>query len=379
MNLTVSLGRAALLSMVLLLGWTVGPIKAHEIRPSVADIEVGADRVRLTIRATLEPLIGGIDLAEVEDTDDAPNADENDRLRALAPADLEAALRDAWPDISVGITIISNGSVIPLEIISAQIPPVGDVELPRDSEIFLEGQLPPGDAPVILGWRADYGELVLRQVGGGEDAYTGFLTGSALSDPLPRGEIATERAGRVFLRYIVVGFEHIVPKGLDHILFVLGLFFFATKMRPLLFQVTAFTVAHTITLALASLNIVAIPASVVEPMIALSIVYVGVENVLGIGTVRRRTALVFAFGLLHGLGFASVLGNVGIDPARFVTALVGFNIGVEIGQLTVITVAFLAVGLWFRKKPWYRVVIAVPISLLIAATGAWWSIERAFF
>jgi len=91
-----------------------------------------------------------------------------------------------------------------------------------------------------------------------------------------------------------------------------------------------------------------------------------------------RTAVVFGFGLLHGLGFASVLGDIGLEPKRFVTDLVGFNIGVELGQLTVISGAFLSVGLWFGRKDWYRTVIAIPASTAIAIVGGYWFVERVF-
>ena len=147
-------------------------------------------------------------------------------------------------------------------------------------------------------------------------------------------------------------------------------------MRPLLTQVTAFTVAHTVTLALASLGVISISPNVVEPLIAASIVYVAVENVFFQRMTPWRTVVVFGFGLLHGLGFASVLGEIGLNPARFVTGLIGFNIGVELGQLSVILGAFVAVGLWFGRKPWYRAMIAVPASVAIAATGAFWFGQR---
>ena len=93
---------------------------------------------------------------------------------------------------------------------------------------------------------------------------------------------------------------------------------------------------------------------------------------------RWRPALIFGFGLLHGLGFASVLGELGLQPGSFLISLIGFNIGVEIGQLAVIAAAFLAVGLWFGRKPWYRQRIAIPASAVIGLVGAWWFVERVF-
>lgn len=365
--------RRALLSMALV--FTVLPAQAHEIRPTIADIEVGDAQMTMSLRATLEALIAGIDLSAVGDTDDAPEAVEYDRLRALSPEELEAALRVAWPDIRDGFIIQSGEERLVPEIIAVEIAEVGDIELPREATLTIGATLPDGDTGVQVGLAESFGTFVPRQIGGGDDAYEGFLDGGELTPELPRGEVLTESAVSVFVRYVFAGFEHIIPLGLDHILFVLGLFFFATQIRPLLFQVTAFTLAHTITLALAATGTVSVPASVVEPLIAATIVYIGLENTFGWGNMRGRTVLVFAFGLLHGLGFASVLGDYGIASGRFVEALIGFNIGVEFGQLGVILIAFALVG-WFMHKDWYRKAIAIPVSLVIAAIGAYWVIER---
>jgi hypothetical protein len=146
----------------------------------------------------------------------------------------------------------------------------------------------------------------------------------------------------------------------------------------LLIQVTSFTLAHTVTLALGALGIVTIPGSIVEPIIAASIVYVAIENVFSKQMNPWRPVIIFIFGLLHGLGFASVLGEFGLPAGQFVAALIGFNVGVELGQLTVIALAFLAVGYWFGSKDWYRQRIAIPASLIIAAVGAYWFVERVF-
>jgi hydrogenase/urease accessory protein HupE len=179
--------------------------------------------------------------------------------------------------------------------------------------------------------------------------------------------------------YLKLGFTHIVPEGPDHILFVLGIFLLSRRLKPILQQVTAFTVAHTLTLALSIYGVVRLPPSVVEPLIALSIVFVAVENILTPELRPSRIALVFCFGLLHGLGFAGVLSEMGLPRSEFLTALLSFNVGVEGGQLTVIGLAFLLVGLPFRKQSWYRQRVVVPASCLIAAVGLYWSVQRVFF
>lgn len=183
--------------------------------------------------------------------------------------------------------------------------------------------------------------------------------------------------GQTFLRYLVLGFEHIVPKGLDHILFVLGLFLLSTRIKPLLGQVTAFTLAHSITLGLAMYGVVSLPAKIVEPAIALSIAFVAIENICSPKLHRWRPVVVFLFGLLHGLGFAGVLTELGLPRDGFANALVAFNVGVEAGQLAVICGAALLVG-WFFQKPWYRRFITIPASAAIALMGVWWTIERIF-
>lgn len=178
--------------------------------------------------------------------------------------------------------------------------------------------------------------------------------------------------------FAALGFWHIVPEGLDHILFVLGLFLLSTQMKPLLWQVSAFTIAHSLTLALAIFEVVRVPPSIVEPLIAASIAYVAIENIFTTELKPWRPAIVFLFGLLHGLGFAGVLGELGLPRGQYVPALVGFNIGVEFGQLAVIAAALLTIG-WFRHAKAYRNVVVIPGSLAIGAIGIYWMVERIFF
>ncbi len=182
---------------------------------------------------------------------------------------------------------------------------------------------------------------------------------------------------KVGTRYLNFGFEHILPKGLDHILFVLALFLLSIKFSYLLWQVTAFTIAHSITLGLSIYGYVSLSSAVVEPLIALSIVFVAFENLMTSRLNPWRPVVVFIFGLLHGLGFAGVLSELGLPRGDFLTALVMFNVGVELGQLTVIGSAYLFLG-WFISKSWYRKFVIFPASLVIAVTGAYWTIERVF-
>lgn len=180
----------------------------------------------------------------------------------------------------------------------------------------------------------------------------------------------------VVKNYFAFGFTHILPKGIDHILFVLGLFLLSPRWRSVLTQVSAFTLAHSITLGLTMYGVVSLPARMVEPMIALSVAYVALENLLTTELKTWRVALVFSFGLLHGMGFAGVLRDVGLPRHEFLTALVSFNVGVEAGQLAIVTMAFAAVAYWRRNPLVYRRFITQPASVAIGLAGLYWTVHR---
>lgn len=181
--------------------------------------------------------------------------------------------------------------------------------------------------------------------------------------------------------YVEIGVRHILPGGLDHILFVLALFFTTLRLRSLIWQISAFTVAHTVTLGLVASGVVSPPASVVEPLIAATIVFVAVENIVFRDMTRWRLLVVFIFGLIHGMGFAGFFGSLGLPSGQFWSALIGFNIGVEIGQLTVVLIALIAAWMlryFIINDQQYRRFVAMPASALIALTALVWVFERVF-
>lgn len=183
----------------------------------------------------------------------------------------------------------------------------------------------------------------------------------------------------IFFVYLQLGFTHIIPLGFDHILFILSLFLLSPKLKTILWQATAFTVAHSITLGLAMYGVISSPPHIVEPIIALSIMFVAIENIISDKLRSSRILIVFVFGLIHGLGFAGVLTELGLPKKEFVNALISFNLGVELGQICVILLAWFLCAKWFHKKPWYRSRVIIPVSAVIAAIAFYWTIERAFF
>ncbi len=178
-----------------------------------------------------------------------------------------------------------------------------------------------------------------------------------------------------WLSFVWIGFKHILPFGLDHILFVIGLFLFSRRWRVLSMQTLTFTVAHSIALALVLLNFLSLSSNIVEPLIALSIVFIVFENLCLKTQMKYRLIVVFLFGLLHGMGFAFVLENLRVDSSLFLMSLISFNVGLELGQI-VIVLSMLLLTYSIYKKSYYHKVILVPLNLIIGSMGLYWLIDR---
>ena len=176
--------------------------------------------------------------------------------------------------------------------------------------------------------------------------------------------------------YLKLGVLHIIPEGTDHILFVVGLCLLSTRIKTILWQATAFTVAHSITLALSMRSVIVAPGAVVEPIIALSILFVAVENILLSELRPWRILVLFAFGLIHGMGFASALNEIGLPRNKFFTSILSFNAGVELGQIVVIAAMFGLIIFPFGQKPWYKKRVVYPLSACIALVAAYWTVQR---
>lgn len=246
------------------------------------------------------------------------------------------------------------------------------------STIRLTGRPPPGAKQVTFTYRLAMGSYALNARVGDAPPQTLWIEGPHQSDPVsltapPPPATWTQTAWQ----HLTLGFTHILPNGLDHMLFVISLFLLSARWRPLLLQITTFTIAHSITLGLTMYGLVALPARLVEPMIAVSIAYVAIENLLTSELKPWRVALVFSFGLLHGMGFAGVLRDIGLPRAQFLTALLSFNVGIEAGQLSVIAIAALVVWHWRRNPPAYRRLIVQPASVVIALVAVFWTLQRA--
>jgi len=353
------------------------PVAAHEF--ALTDV-VAILKTNGTFQVDMGVDLDALALGVSPSVDDAEMVAQ---LESLSAAEFEAGLEQARDTLLRRVRITFDGVEPPLEV---SFPEMGtdmtdSAEIPTVLGITARftGRIPEGAESfgfrASRAWRTLHLTILDQSTAGGLRVP---LVGGEDSPPYTIGTPAAGAAsGGVAWRYVALGFEHILPRGLDHILFVLGLFLLSTRFRPLLWQITAFTVAHSVTLALSMYGLVSLPSRLVESLIALSIAYVAVENLVTSELKPWRPLLVFGFGLLHGLGFADVLRELGLPQGDYATALISFNVGVELGQLGVVAIAWLTVG-WFRERTWYRARIVMPVSAAIALTGLYWFIQRAW-
>jgi hypothetical protein len=357
------------------------PCKATAHEPTITRAAATFDddgSYRIDLTCDLDAMLLSMEPGRLSD-------DDYDSLRALSVAELTGRIETLQTTFVAAAGPLFDGRAPDHGPLKVEFPEFsGDVGAAAASSpimgrrVVMTGQVPDGARAFALRSTPafDWINLAITR----EDCDDEFI--SAFKGGQPSGDypLAVPAAATGFwsiaAQYLSLGFEHIVPKGLDHILFVLGLYLLSPKLRPLLWQLTAFTIAHSATLALSMTGVFSLPSWIVEPAIAGSIAYVAIENIARSELKVSRTAVVFLFGLIHGLGFAGVLSDLGLPRGAFLPALISFNVGVEFGQIFVVLGAILAIG-WFRSRAWYRAGAVIPASCAIAAIGLYWAVERA--
>lgn len=358
---------------------------AHELGIAPIRITISADRSSYAVDVPFD-----LDAAALGLPASHVTAEDYAAEHSLPPEERQQLTDDLLRIARRSFTVRVDGQALPAEIAFPELDHAvtGDAANRQDGVasdplwgklLRLRGSVPAGSKSLTLWTSRTFGPAnVLAAIADDDPHFSQLLPAGQETGPISlTGLGGAERFARTSLRYLVFGYEHILPKGLDHILFVVGLFLLSPGVRPLLWQVTAFTAAHTITLALSMFEVVSLSPAIVEPLIALSIAFVALENTLTSRLHAWRPVVVFGFGLLHGMGFAGVLTELGLPRRQFVTALVSFNVGVELGQLSVIGLALL-VTIWWRGQSWYRARVVIPASLLIAMVGLYWAVQRTF-
>jgi hydrogenase/urease accessory protein HupE len=336
---------------------TTAPTLAHPLATTTVSIAVDhGPGLDVAIAADVDPLIAKLEaLAGLPASSPRTREDRAERLRALMA------------------TLFTH---IDLRVDDARTMPVLrqiTIDETAQAEIRLTAAMAPGAREVT--WRSTFifGSYPVAVRGSDGREAIEWLQGPQPSAPIALAAAATPVG---FIRGLAMGFTHIVPAGVDHILFVVGLFLMSRRTREVLLQVTAFTLAHSVTLGLSLYGLVSAPASIVEPMIALSVAYVGVENLMTSRLHPWRVAVVFAFGLLHGMGFAEALAGLRLSASSLATTLISFNLGVELGQLSVIATAAAMLALLTRVREAAGQPAARLASAAIGVAGVVWTIER---
>lgn len=315
-----------------------------------------------------------------QDTTDSPNSDKYEVLRHLKADELFNKFKKYENEFLKNFTLAINGKKIKLSLKSYDIDFVGYTKRGRKSTLVYEAKLK--EYPKQLSWKyyEAYGDSSLRYRMYVKDEYTWsdwlWVVASQSSGDIDLTHLKFETQFEKFIKFITIGFAHVVPLGLDHILFIVGMALSLLPWRQLLVLVTSFTLAHSATLALSMLEVANIPANIVEPLIALSIAYVAIENLFFSKSFKRKIIIVFCFGLLHGLGFAYMLKSFESDDDSFISVLLGFNIGVELAQILIIF--FTLVVVFFIKKINNSLAkYVVNFSLIsISAIGLYWFYDR---
>ena len=331
-------------------------LSAHPLATTTVSVAVSAGQVDVTIVAEADPMLMKLEaLAGAEP--DVAKVSRFERLNAVRQALLArvaVALDGERVPLQWRDAVIDNGSTVTIRLAGRGSP---SAHLATWAASFVYGSYPVG-----------------FHVGGSNGESIQWLQANETSAPVALA--GAQGFARTVSRALWLGLTHIVPNGVDHILFVLGLLFLSMRTRQVLLQVTAFTLAHSITLGLTLYGVISLRSSIVEPLIALSVAYVGIENLMTTDLKPWRVAIVFAFGLLHGMGFADALANLHLARSQFLTTLVSFNVGVESGQLLVIGVAAAALFAATRARDGWRRPITRLASAGIGLTGFVWTVQR---
>lgn len=354
-SITSKRGRAVLFMVIALLAAFVSPAaRAHDPGLSSANLELTPTEVRLVVTFNQR------DLASVAGAD----ATHFDGIASRAVRLVfDAAV--ATPTAS-SITVDANSNV---EFRYEVRRPSSATHLAFESLLLPE--LPFG-----------HRQAFAAQDGSGRELARQLLSNR---EPIARFDVDPASSGAAtgssrFLEFLLLGIRHILT-GYDHLLFLFGLLIVTRTLRSALLLITCFTVAHSVTLALSTFGLVSLPSRLVEATIAASIVFVGIENLIrGDGAMRGRWLLTFAFGLIHGLGFAAVLREMGIAEtgAAAIVPLVAFNSGVEIGQLAVASILLPLIWKLGQRPAFQRVGIPA-CSVVVALAGGYWLLERTVF
>ena len=351
---------------------------AHEIKPAVVEFNKIENHISIVLTFNAEAFLANIDASVHKETKNSSNSKKYDELRLLSEEILKERVFKSKDKITNSIFIKTSEKTLNLKVIEIDVLEEKDIEKVRFTKIYFKTDNQIIETPITFSTKKIFGPLIFKNFSNIDtDTQKPQSQWIKPGNQTNQIEIIKEKTNfqNLLISGIWNGILHIIPYGFDHILFVFGLFFFSYKLKPLLIQVTTFTIAHSITLILGGLGYVTISPVIVEAIIAASIIWIGVENLFRKSMNISRIGVIFCFGLLHGLGFASMFKLIGLEGTDYFLNLLSFNVGIEIGQIITLAPLIILIPL-FNRLSWYRILIAIPASIIIALFGANMFIDR---
>ena len=351
---------------------------AHEIKPAVVEFNKIENHISIVLTFNAEAFLANIDASVHKETKNSSNSKIYDELRLLSEEILKERVFKSKDQITNSIFIKTSEKTLNLKVVEIDVLEEKDIEKVRFTKIYFKTDNQIIETPITFSTKKIFGPLIFKNFSNIDtDTQKPQSQWIKPGNQTNQIEIIKEKTNfpNLLISVIWNGILHIIPYGFDHILFVLGLFFFSYKLKPLLIQVTTFTIAHSITLILGGLGYVTISPVIVEAIIAASIIWIGVENLFRKSMNISRIGVIFCFGLLHGLGFASMFKLIGLEGTDYFLNLLSFNVGIEIGQIITLAPLIILIPL-FNRLSWYRILIAIPASIIIALFGADMFIDR---
>ena len=353
-------------------------LSAHEIKPAIVEFNKVKNQINIVLKFNAEAFLANIDASDYKDTINFSNSIKYSELRLLPGEILKEKVFESRDQIINSIFIKTSKKQLNLKLVEIDVLEEKNIEKVRFTKVYLKTENKFIETPITFSTKKIFGPLIFKNFSNidkdTDKPQSQWLKPGNQTSKLGSLQVKTNTTNFSILG-IWNGILQIILYGFDHILFILGLFFFSHKLKPLLIQVTTFTIAHSITLIFGGLGYITISPLIIEVIIAASIIWIGFENLFRKKMKVSRLGVIFTFGLIHGLGFASMFKLKELEGTDYYLNLLSFNIGIELGQLITLLPLIILIPL-FNRLSWYRILIAMPASIIIALFGVEMFIDR---
>ena len=353
-------------------------LSAHEIKPAIIEFNKVKNQINIVLKFNAEAFLANIDASVYKETINFSNSLKYSELRVLPREILKEKVFESKDQIINAIFIKTSKKQLNLKLVEIDVLEEKNIEKVRFTKVYLKTENKFIETPITFSTKKIFGPLIFKNFSN-IDKDTDKPQSQWLKPGNQTSELGILKVKTNTTNFSILGIWNgilqLILYGFDHILFILGLFFFSHKLKPLLIQVTTFTIAHSVTLISGGLGYVTISPLTIEVIIAASIIWVGFENLFRKNIQVSRIGVIFIFGLIHGLGFASMFKLKGLEGTDYYLNLLSFNIGIELGQLITLLPLIILIPL-FNRLSWYRILIAMPASIIIALFGIEMFIDR---